>query len=110
MLGLELARLEFDDHIAAQLEVIEQQVDEELVTTNIQQHLLADEGKACAQFQQELGDMLDQSVFDLTLLRIKRQAEEVEAVRIFQRLAGQVGLRFRQVALEVTDCLAAALQ
>ena len=55
--GLELAGLEFDHHVAAQLEVIEKQVDEELVAAYVQQHLPADEGKARPQLQQELGDV-----------------------------------------------------
>ena len=46
--GLELASLEFDHHVATQLQVIEQQVDEEFITAHIQQHLPAYEGKACA--------------------------------------------------------------
>lgn len=60
VLGLELAGLELDHHVAAQLEVIEQQIDEELVAAHIQQHLPADEGEACTQFQQKFGDMPDQ--------------------------------------------------
>ncbi|MNV62669.1 hypothetical protein D3C71_1552250 [compost metagenome] len=54
--------------------MIEQQVDKELVATYIQQHLPSNERKACAQLQQKLGDVFDQGVFDLTLLRLIAQA------------------------------------
>ncbi|MNL15685.1 hypothetical protein D3C87_1366890 [compost metagenome] len=64
--------------------MIKQQVDEKLVTAYVQQHLLADEGKARSQFQQKVGNVFNQSVFDLALLGIKSQAEEVETVRVFQ--------------------------
>jgi 2-oxoglutarate ferredoxin oxidoreductase subunit alpha len=57
VLGLELAGFELDHHIAAQLEVVEQQVDKELIAAYIQQHLPPYKRKACAQFQQKLGDV-----------------------------------------------------
>ena len=67
---LELAALELDHHIAAQLEVVEQQVDKKLVTSHIQQYLPAHKGKTSAQLQQKLGDMLDQGPFNRSLLRL----------------------------------------
>ena len=84
VLGLELAALELDHHIAAQLEVVEQQVDEKLVSAHIQQHLPPDEGKARAQLQQEFGNVFDQGVFNLPLLRHIGQSKKVEAIRVFQ--------------------------
>ena len=110
MLRFELATLEFDHHIAAQLEVVEQQVDEKLVTAHIQQHLPPDEREARAQFQQEFGDMLHQGVFDLALLRLVGQAQKIETIGVFQRFVGQVGLRPGQADLKVGHRRAAALQ
>ena len=49
MLGFEFAALEFDHHIAAQFEVVEQQVDEKLLAAHLQHHLPPHERKACAQ-------------------------------------------------------------
>ncbi|GEM_PF-6583829 len=46
--------LEFDNHIATQLQVVEQQVNEEFISPYIQQHLAADKGEARAQFQQKI--------------------------------------------------------
>lgn len=60
MLRFELAALEFNQHITAQLEVIEQQVDKKLVTAEVQQHLPSDECKAGTQFQQAGFDLHDQ--------------------------------------------------
>jgi hypothetical protein len=77
VLGFELTALEFNHHIAAQLEVVEQQVDKKLVAAHIQQHLPPDEGKARAQLQQEVGDVLDQDVFNFALARLFAQTQKV---------------------------------
>lgn len=50
---------EFDYHRAAQLEVIEKQVDEEVVAASFQMYLPPHEGEAHTEFQQELCDVLD---------------------------------------------------
>ncbi|MPN26185.1 hypothetical protein SDC9_173609 [bioreactor metagenome] len=107
---LELAAFQFDHDVAAQLEVIEQQVDEEFLAADVQQHLPADEGKAGAQFEQEVGDVLHQGVFDVALVGCLGQAEEIETVGVFQRLAGEVGLRSGQGVGKIRDQIAAALQ
>lgn len=44
-LWLECHRLEFDDDVAAQLELVEEQVDVEVTTLNFYVILLANEGK-----------------------------------------------------------------
>ena len=80
---LELAALEFNHHIAAQLEVVEQQVDEKLVIAHVQQHLSPHEREPRAQFQQKLGDVFHQSVFNLALTRLFAQSQKVQAVRVF---------------------------
>ena len=49
--------------------MVEQQVDKKLVAAHVQQHLAANKGKACAQLQQEFGDVFDQGGFDFALLR-----------------------------------------
>jgi hypothetical protein len=48
VLRLELVGLEFDHDVAAQLQVVEQQVDEEVVAAHFQVHLAADKGEAGA--------------------------------------------------------------
>lgn len=55
MVGLEGGGLELDHHITAQLEVIEEQIDEEVFATHFQRHLATHVGKAGAQLQQEAG-------------------------------------------------------
>ena len=107
MFGLEFSALEFDHHIASQLEVIEQQVNEKLVATYVQQHLPTDKGKAGAQLQQKLGHVLDQSIFDLTLLRLIGQPEKIETIRVFQRLPGKIGMWLWQTRIKIAHRLTA---
>ena len=102
--GFEGAGLEFHHHVAAQLEVIEEQVDEEIVAANLDMYLPTDEGEPRAEFDQELGDVLDQSCFDGSLLGILAQPEKIESVGIFQRFARQVGLRRGQLRRKITRC------
>ncbi len=110
MLGFEFTGFEFDHHIAAQLEVVEEQIHLEFVTAHVQEHLPAHEGKAGAKFQQECGDMIDQSNFDLTLLRLVGEVQEVEPVRVFKRLASEIGFWLGQRGIEVGHGLATTLQ
>src|SRR5690606_746865 len=110
VLGPELACLQFDHHVAAQLEVVEQQVDEKLLAAHVQQHLPANEGEARTQLQQEIGDVLYQRLLDFAFSCFLAQAEKIEAVRVFQRLDGQIGLRCRQALIEIGDSFARALQ
>jgi len=67
-------------------------------------------GKARTQLQQKIGDVLDQGALDITLMRIRSQAEKIKAIRIFEGLARQIGLRLGQMALKIAHAIAAALQ
>ncbi|MNT69842.1 hypothetical protein D3C72_2081840 [compost metagenome] len=90
--------------------MVEQQVDEKLLAAHVQQHLPTNEGKTRTQLQQEIGDVLHQRAFDLAFLCFIAQAKEIEAVRVFQRLNGQIGLRRGQALIEVGNGFARALQ
>ena len=54
--------------------------------------------------------MLYQRRLDLPFLRLIGQTEEIEAIRVLDGFAGQVGLRFGQPLFEIGDRLALALQ
>ena len=64
---LELAGLQLDYHIAAEVEVIEQQVDVEVIAAYVEVVLVAEKRKAGSQLQQELCHILDQSLLNVTL-------------------------------------------
>ena len=53
----ERRRLEFDHDVAAKLQVIEQEIDEKLVSADFEPVLPADEREPCTEFEQEPRDM-----------------------------------------------------
>ena len=95
--------LQVNDDEAAQAEVVEEQVEVEILAADLKVVLVADEGKAQPQLQQEGAQMLDQRPLQVALVGLRAQAEEVEGVRVFQQLLGQLrlwgGQRGREVAL-----------
>ena len=105
MLGLEAAGLQVYHHEAAQAQVVEEEVKMELLAVHFQGHLLADKGEAGAHLQQELADLLHQATLQVALGGIGAQGEEVEHVRVFDHLLGQVALGRRQRGGEVGNGL-----
>lgn len=67
-LGFEFYDLQIDYHIAVQSQVIEQQIDAVLVAVDLDLILSPDISKACSEFQQELGDVLDETVFQFAFV------------------------------------------
>lgn len=53
--GAECFDLELDDDVAAELEVVEEEVGEEFLPANGESVLLADVGESAAEFEQETG-------------------------------------------------------
>lgn len=51
--GIKWHSFEFNHHIAAEFQVIENQVDVEVLVANFEQDLATNEGEACPEFQQE---------------------------------------------------------
>src|SRR5262249_41037852 len=73
-----------------------------------QMDLPADEGEARAQLQEDLLHVSDQPAFQVALVGLRVEGEEVEKVGILERLLSEVGLRRRQGGGEVGDGLALA--
>jgi len=78
--GLEVAGLELDDHVGAELQVVEEQVEVEVLAADLEVDLAADEGEAGAELEQEAGDVVDQRALDVPLVRFVANAQEVEAI------------------------------
>jgi hypothetical protein len=88
--GLERRSFQFDDDIAAQLQMVEKQIDEKFVATHLQSELASDERKAGAKFHEEAPDVLRQCTLDVALLGVFCQTEKIEYVRILQGIASEV--------------------
>jgi len=83
--------------------VVEEQVDVKIVPADDDSVLSADERKAVAQFEQEFFEVANETCLEFPLLERFREREEVENVRIFERLLCQVRLRGRQQCGKVRD-------
>ena len=55
--------------------------------------------EADAEFEQKFPDVVKQTLFEVALMRVAANREEIEIVGVFERLPGEVGLRRRQRAL-----------
>jgi hypothetical protein len=78
VLRLEWAGFQLYDEVAVQPDVIEEQIKVEVLIADRQRHLATDEGKAPAQFQQQIAQMKQQTTFDLPFLGSLGNGEEVE--------------------------------
>ncbi len=103
MLGFEGGAFEFNDDITLQPGVVEEQIDEELVARDLEPELAADKGETGAQLEQEAGDVADEGVFNLPLVGIVGEAEEIEVVGIFECFLSQSGVGRREKFREIGD-------
>src|SRR5262249_23809200 len=94
--------------VATKLQMIEEEIEVEVFAPDFEPVLLADEGEAHAELEEELADMFDEASFEIALFGLSGEREEVECVRILQQLASKIGLWRRQGALEVRASLALA--
>ena len=69
MLRLEWPRLQIDGDQAAQLAVVEEQVDVEILAADLEMMLAGDEGEVLAELEQQILDSGDQGALDVALVR-----------------------------------------
>ncbi len=90
MLRLELLGFQLYDHIAAEFQVIEQEVDIKVIASDFHMYLAPNEGKTCPQLKQELSDVLYQRSLNLSLTGFLSYIQEVEQVRILEKLTSKI--------------------
>jgi hypothetical protein len=79
--GIEGDCFQFDDHVAAKLEMIEQQIEVVVVAADLEMHLPADKCEAAAELDQKALKLVDQGLLDFTLPPRIGSAQEVKEVR-----------------------------
>ena len=84
----EFACLQFNNNIAAQFEMVEQKVQEELLSCYFKMDLLAYIGKTGTKFEQEICNMPDQFLFLFFFFLGKK----IKNIRIFQKFVSQIRL------------------
>ena len=85
--------------------MVEQQVHVEVAVADLQEHLPADESESGPHLQQEALDVFHETLLELPFPARLGGAEEVEQVRILERLRGQIGVGRRQRLREIRDRL-----
>jgi hypothetical protein len=71
--GAEVAGLQVHHNKAPQLEMIEEQIEVEILVTDFQMHMTADQGEAGTEFEEEFFDVLQQAQLDSTLVGVVAQ-------------------------------------
>jgi putative heme degradation protein len=89
--------------------VVEQEVDVEILVVDFEVNLTSDESETHAEFEEELLDVIQESLLNLPFARLFADGEKIEDVWIFERLLSKVRLRRRKSESEVRDRLALAL-
>src|ERR1035437_2783225 len=105
ILGFKPAHFEIDDNEASELQVVEEQIDLEILSSNLERHLTSDEGKSHAEFDEKLAQVRKKPMFEVALLCLRRKGEEIEIVRIFDELLGEIRLCRWQSRLKVRERL-----
>jgi len=59
-----------NDDVGAELEMVEEQVDEEVVAAHLQVDLRSHVSEPGVEFEEEVGDVIDQSLLDLPFARV----------------------------------------
>ena len=77
-LRFEVLDLQINQYITAQAHVIEQQVNEKVLTADFQMVLTAEECEALSEFQNEISHILDQAAFKLPLADFRSKCEETK--------------------------------
>ena len=97
----ELAHFQINDDIAVQLDVVEEEIQIEILLTNLKMILAAEKGEANAKFEHECLQVLEQTAFEIAFDRVIVEGQEVEVVRIFEQILDKIGLRTGERAHKV---------
>src|ERR1035437_4301932 len=108
ILRLKCAHPQVDNDEASELQVVEEQVKPEILSSNIKRHLAPDEGETHAEFDEELAQVREKSLFEIALVGFLSEGEKVEVVWIFEDLLCEIGLWSRQCRLEIGNRLSLA--
>ena len=88
--GLKVPRLSSMTFITMKPGVVKDEIQIKVAFTHLQQHLFSHVCETGSQFDKKLGDMPNQSLFQLSLVVVLCQSEKIEGVRVFDNLLSQI--------------------
>ena len=103
ILRLEVALFQIHNDEAAQVQMVEKEVEVKLAVADRERVLAADEGEAATEFEQEFLDVGDEAGLQFALLEGFGEGEEVEEVRVLEQALGEAGVKAGQRGGEVRD-------
>jgi hypothetical protein len=92
-LRFEGGSLQIDNNKTAELQMIEEKIDEEIASAYFQPILTGDEREAHAQLQKEVLQVCQQVLFQFSFPSIFAERQEIECVRVLRDLLSQIRLR-----------------
>jgi hypothetical protein len=66
--------------------MVEKEIELEVFSANFKRHLVADECKADAKFDQESAQLCEEVAFEIALLRFVRERQKIEIVGVLENL------------------------
>jgi hypothetical protein len=70
--------------------MIEEEIDVEGLTPDLERHLAADEGEPAAKLQEKVAKMFEEATLELPLFGGRAQGQKLKRIWIFENLLGQV--------------------
>ena len=78
--------------------MVEEEVQSEVLASNCERNLAADEGEADTEFDQELPQLGEKPSLQIALLRLRRERQEIEVVWSFKSSCARSDCDFGSVA------------
>jgi hypothetical protein len=101
VLGGKGTSLEVNDEVAAELEMIEEQINVVVLVTDGQSELVTNKSEPRTELNEELAQMGQQGILKLPLADVIRKTQKIEDVGVLQYVTRKIGLGCRQRATEV---------
>ena len=100
---LEFTLLQVNDHVAAQTQMVEKQVEIVFRLADFDTMLPPHKGKALAQFEKETLKLMQQVGFQFAFVERLLQGEEIEDIGVFESLLNKVGLGGGKEPVEIGE-------
>ena len=76
--------------------MIKEQIEKEVLVTDFEVILPSNEREASPKLQHEIANVFDQTSFQVPLLHVRSEGEEIKIVRVLYQLLGKIRLRGRE--------------
>ena len=90
--------------------MIEKQIEKEVLPAYFEAILTPDQRETLPKFQHEIANVLDQTSFQVPLLRAGSEGEEVKIVWVLYQLLGKIRLRGWEGAIKIGQCMSLAIK